>query len=174
MKLRFQIIAALEVIGGGVGVLFLIWWFLATPFNAYSLILAPIPLGIYILSLVAGVSLWRGRALGRTLSIIVQAIQLPKIISPQIIFIFSFGVDVWVQFLFSGEATKLGFEFRFLAFNQFFFNVPDAPVGLGISIPACAFLIMLLEHKKQPLVTEVAPPPPPPTEWNEDSLTDEL
>src|SRR5262249_43826494 len=114
------------------------------PFNAMTLIFAPIPISIYFLSLVAGVALWRDNSFGRKASIVVQAIQLPKIVSPLIIFTFSFGFDLWVHILLTRGFSSLGFEFKFLAFNQFFFNVQDAPFGLGVSIIACISLAMLL------------------------------
>jgi hypothetical protein len=40
---------------------------------------------------------------------------------------------------------------KFLAFNQPFVNVTDAPAGFGVSIPACVFLGMLLKFKPKPL-----------------------
>jgi len=153
----------LELVGGVVGIGYEIWWLLATPFNALTLILAPIPISIYILSLVAGVALWRGNSFGRKASIVVQAIQLPKIVSPLIIFMFSFGFDLWVHILPTRRFSNLGFEFRFLAFNQFFFNVQDAPCGLGVSITACIFLAALLRHKPGRVEDAAILPPLPPT-----------
>jgi len=162
-KTWVRIISVLEIVGGVFGIGDVIWVLLATPFNALTLILAPIPISIYILSLVAGIALWRDNLFGRKASIVVQAIQLPKIVSPLIIFTFSFGFDIWVHILFTSEFSKLGFEFRSLADNEFFFNVQDAPISLGVSITACIFLAMLLRHR--PGKTEEAailPPPPPP------------
>jgi len=155
----------LEIVGGVAGIGLVIWVLLATPFNVLTLIIAPIPISIYILSLVAGVALWRDNSFGRKASIIVQAIQLPKIVSPLIIFTFSFGFDIWVHILLTREISKLGFEFRPLADNEFFFNVPDAPFGLGVSITACIFLAMLLRHKpgKAEEAAILPPPPPPPS-----------
>jgi hypothetical protein len=171
-KTWVRIISVLEIVGGVVGIGFMSWVLLATPFNAWALIIAPIPISIYILSLVAGVALWRGNSFGRKASIVVQAIQLPKIISPLVIFMFSFGFDLWVQFLLARGFSNLGFEFRFLAFNQLFFDVQDAPFGLGVSITACIFLAMLLRHKPgRAEEAAILPPPPPPpmAEWRDDS-----
>jgi hypothetical protein len=85
---------------------------------------------------------------------------------------FSFGFDLWVQFLLARGFSNLGFEFRFLAFNQLFFDVQDAPFGLGVSITACIFLAMLLRHKPgRAEEAAILPPPPPPpmAEWRDDS-----
>ena len=161
-KTWVRIISVLEIVGGMAGIGLVIWALLATPFNALTLIIAPIPISIYILSLVAGVALWRDNSFGCKASIIVQAIQLPKIVSPLIIFTFSFGFDIWVHILLTREFSKLGFEFRPLADNEFFFNVPDAPFGLGVSITACIFLAMLRRHKPGRAKEAVILPPPPP------------
>lgn len=162
-KFWMRAIAALEIVGGVFGLGFVVWWFATAPFNAFSILIAPIPVAIYVLSFVAGVALWRGSTFGRKASIIVQAIQLPKIVSPALIFIFSFGFDLWVHYLQGGGQSNVGFEIRFLAFNQFFINVPDAPVGLGVSITACIFLWMLLNHKPGQTSEENLLPPPPPS-----------
>jgi hypothetical protein len=159
-KTWVRIISVLEIFGGVFGIGLVIWELVVTPFNVLILILAPIPISIYIFSLVAGVALWRDNSFGRKASIVVQAIQLPKIVSPLIIFMFSFGFDLWVHILLTEGLSNLGFEFRFLAFSQLFFNVPNAPFGLGVSITACIFLAMLLRYK--PGKAAIFPPPPPP------------
>jgi hypothetical protein len=159
-KTWVRIISVSEIVGGVAGAGLVIWMLLAAPFNALALIFAPLPFSINILSLVAGVALWRGSSFGRKASIVVQAIQLPKIVSPLIIFMFSFGFDLWVHILLTEGLSNLGFEFRFLAFSQLFFNVPNAPFGLGVSITACIFLAMLLRYK--PGKAAIFPPPPPP------------
>src|SRR5215510_2580174 len=161
LKTWVRIISVLEIVGGVFGIGDVIWVLLATPFNALTIIFAPLPISIYILSLVAGVALWRDNSFGRKASIVVQAIQLPKIVSPLIIFMFSFGFDLWVHILLTREFSNLGFEFKFLAFNQFFFNVQDAPFGLGVSITACIFLTMLLRHKPGKAEEAAILPPPP-------------
>ena len=153
-----------EIVGGVFGIGDVIWAVIVTHFNALALFLAHIPISIYILSLVAGVALWQDNLFGRKASIVVQAIQLPKIVSPLIIFTFSSGFDIWVQILLTREFSKLGFEFRSLADNEFFFNVQDAPFGLGVSITACIFLAMLLRHKPgRAKEAAILPPPPPPS-----------
>jgi hypothetical protein len=159
-----RIISILEIVGGLFGFIILIWWFLFVPFNTYSLLIVPIPIAIYVLCILAGCWLWKGHRFGRTASIIIQAIQLPKIFSPFIVFMFSFGFDVWIEFLFLPNGlTNLGFQIRFLSFNQLFFNVEQAPTGLGISITALIFLIMLFNYKPAEFVEETGAPPQPPT-----------
>jgi hypothetical protein len=165
-KVWIRIISVLEIIGGIFGILFTAWQIAVSPINIFTIIFGLVILGIYVLSLVAGVALWQGRPFGRTASIIVQAIQLPKIMSPTIIFTFSFGLDLWIHFLLSETVTKVGFEFRFLAYNEFFLNMQGAPLGLGISIISCIFLPMLVRYKALP-EREAAILPPSPVQWDD-------
>ena len=165
-KTWLRILSILEMVGGIVGIAFVMWWFSVMPFHLYSLVVAPIPIGIYILSFVAGLLLWKGNRFGRTTSIIVQAIQIPKIFSPYIIFMFSFGFDLWVQVMISNEGyLTYGIEFRFLAFNQLFLNAQNTPFGFGVSITALIFLILLLSHKPYKSSNNEGMLPPQPNEY---------
>ena len=160
-----KIIAVLEIIGGILGIAFMFWVLLTNPVNVFTILLAIVATGIYVLSLVAGLLLWQDRSNGRTASIVVQVIALPKIITPAIIFMFSFGFDVWLHYLQTAVSSNVGFEFRFLAFNQFFINAPNAPVGIGVSITSCVFLAILVKHKPGAVSAEALPPAPP-VEWS--------
>ncbi len=147
-KLWIRLIAILEIIGGLSGVLFAVSQLLAARSGRQTLILSGIALAIYILSLVAGITLLLERPFGRIASIVTQAIQLPKYVSQLLIFMFSFGFDAYLYGMFTNNAQPIfGFEFKFLAFNQLFVNVADAPALFGVSIPACAFLVVLLKYR---------------------------
>jgi hypothetical protein len=151
-KIWIRLIAILEILGGLCGIVFQVQYFLAGPAERYALILAGIAFAIYLLSLVAGVTLLLERPFGRIASIVIQAIQFPKYMSHLLIFMFSFGFDAYIYGMLSNNAQPIfGFEFKFLAFNQLFVNLPDAPVGFGISISSCVFLGMLLKFKPKGL-----------------------
>jgi len=151
-----RIISVLEIIGGISGIASVMWEFLTTPINRPRLFTA-IALVVYVISLFAGIALWRGHSLGRVASIVVQAIQLPKYMSQLFIFTFSFGFDAYVYGILTNSLQPVfGFEVRFLAFNQLFVNVADAPVGFGISIPACVFLAILWKFKPKVLSQDPA------------------
>jgi len=144
-KFWIRLIAILEIVGGIFGIAFVVLQLVA---RQTGLLFASIALAVYILSLVAGVALLRNRPFGRIGSIIVQCIQLPKYVSPLFVFMFSFGFDAYLYFALTNTANAItGFEFKFLAFNQLFVNVADAPVIFGVSIPASIFLAMLLKHR---------------------------
>lgn len=142
-------IAILEIVGGLCGIAFVIWQSLAAPLDRYTFAFAIIIFVVYALSFAAGIALALGHKFGRVASIVVQAIQLPKYGSQVLIFMFSFGFDAYVYGMLNNSAqVAFGLDFKFLAFNQLFINVADAPVMFGISIPACVFLLMLLRKPK--------------------------
>jgi hypothetical protein len=144
MKLWRRIIAVLEMVGGVAGALLFIWRLTESPLSVGTLILALIALAIYVLSTVAGIALWRGRRFGHTASLIVQAIQIPKILSPVIVWTFSLGFDAFLYVVQLNSGVKYGIEFKVLAFHQLFLNYSNAPLGFGLSITAVACLILLI------------------------------
>ena len=147
-KFWIRLIAILEITGGVCGIVFQVPYLLVAPGDGRPLIVAGIVFAIYLLSLVAGVTLLLERPFGRVASIVIQAIQLPKYMSQLLIFMFSFGFDAYLYGMLTNNAQPIfGFEFKFLAFNQLFVNVADAPAGFGISIPASIFLSMLVKYR---------------------------
>ena len=156
-KFWTYVIATLEIVGGISGIAFIIWQSVSAPPNGYNLLLAIIICLIYAFSLAAGIALALRHKFGRVASIIVQAIQLPKYTSQLLIFMFSFGFDAYAYGMLTNNAyVAFGIDFKFLAYYQLFANVADAPAGFGISIPATAFLVMLL-RKPKPTASGDAP-----------------
>jgi hypothetical protein len=144
MKLWRRIIAVLEMVGGVAGALLFIWRLTESPLSVGTLILALIALAIYVLSTVAGIALWRGRRFGHTASLIVQAIQIPKILSPVIVWTFSLGFDAFLYVVQMNNGIKYGIEFKVLAFHQLFLNYTGAPFGFGLSLTALTCLMVLI------------------------------
>ena len=145
-SLWLRLIAALEILGGMFGIGLALWQVFSLPSSLpyYSL---PFVFLIYTFSLVAGIELWRGRRRGHIASVVVQSIQLVKIFSTPITFAFSFGLDVYLNWLQADGLSDLSINFRFLAFHQFFINMPDVPTGLGVSVLALLFLTILILYK---------------------------
>jgi hypothetical protein len=141
-----KIISVVEIVGGVSGIIAAALEVLGGP-NGSSAIFLLVFVAVNLLSLYAGVALWLGRSSGRIASIIVQALQLPKIVSPVVIYMISFGFDLYVYFVTGGGSTNAGFEIKLLTFSRFAVNVEDAPLGLGISLVSCIFLAMLLRYK---------------------------
>jgi hypothetical protein len=167
-KALLRLISGLEVIGGVGGLVILAKQIPAFRVEINVILLAPIAIGIYLMSLVAGLLLLREHRAGRIASIIVQAIQLPKLVSPLLVFMFSFGFDFYPFIVVARGVSRVEAEFRLFAFYNLYLNRPEMPVAFGVSIPAIAFLIVLLRYK--PGSTQEKPMPPlPPTssEWGD-------
>ena len=158
-RIPIRTIAVLEILGGLFSLCFVGWAVVTQPSNIASTIIGAIALIIDITAVVAGVALWRGSAFGRKASMAIQAIQLPKIVSPIMIFLFSFGFDLWLH----ASASGLGIQTAFFGSNQLFLNVENAPGDIGISVTAIIALVIL--NKFQPMVRETPLPPPPPADW---------
>lgn len=144
-KWWLKVIASLEALGGIIGIIFVVVeMFISDISNIYTIGLGILSINVFCLSLIAGIILWKEHHLGKTLSIIVQLIQLPKIHSPIVIFLFSFGFDFYIIWTFIENFSHLGFNARFLEEHRLMVNVADAPFGIGISIMSCIFLVLLL------------------------------
>jgi hypothetical protein len=165
------------MVGGAVGFGLLVWMLLGAPLNIPTAVLALLMLAVNALSFVAGVALWSGSRAGRTLSIIIQAIQLPKVVSQQVIFLFSFGLDVWASIApTAGGGWALGFHFNFLAMSQVFFNAPVGGFALvGMSLSSIVFLALLIRYKGEGEADAGGPPtvPPPPPDWQQSPVRDD-
>ena len=142
-----RIIAALEIIGGFFGLLFVIQQASVTILNSYLLVLFCIVSVIYALSIFGGYGLWNRRPYGRSLSIIIQIIQVPKIVSRWLVLMFSFGIDAYPYLTFSSESVGVGFDVKLLAFYQILMNTKMELWGVGVSIPACISLLILIQSK---------------------------
>jgi hypothetical protein len=159
-KFLIRAISVLEIVGGLAGIGLITWSVLSQPldFRAFPVFLFAV--GVDCLSLAAGIALWRGTSFGQRASIAVQLIQIPKIVSPAIIFMFSFGFDLWIHFLITDTFSSVGFQTTLFAYNQLFLNVGGAPFDIGVSVTGIVFLFALLRYRpRKP--TEVLPPPPP-------------
>lgn len=170
-KASRRLIAGLEVIGGVFGLSILAKQLPEFRLDLYFVVLAPIAISVFVMSVVAGVLLWRNHRAGRMASIIVQAIQLPKLVSPILIFLFSFGLDFYPYIRVErGTVSKVGLDFKLAPFYNLYLNRPGTPVAVGISIPAIVFLMVLLRSKPGSQREEPMPPPPPPSsEWGNGS-----
>jgi hypothetical protein len=168
-KASRRLISGIEVIGGVFGLFILANQFPSFRLDLHVVMLAPIATAVFLLSVVAGVLLWREHPAGRAASIVVQAIQLPKLVSPLLIFLFSFGFDFYPYVQVAGGDPKVGVDFKLAPFYNLYLNTPGTPIAIGISIPAIVFLIVLFGYK--PVGSEERPIPPPPpaaSEWGDD------
>ena len=169
-KVPIRIIAVLQIIGG-LFIVAITGWELVTQTSSavhqiagiFAILIALLESFVAIFAVVAGITLWRGTSFGRRASMAVQAIQLPKIISPALIFMFSFGFDFWLH----ASSSFLGFQTVFFGNNQIFIGVgvQDMPVDLGVSVTAIIALVVLKKFKPVARTSLRPSPPLPPSEW---------
>ena len=129
-------IAILQIIGGVAGIVFMPWTQIPN-INIFSLPVIILEILIDLLAIAAGIALWCETSFGRKASVAVQLIQLPKITSPAILFMFSFGLDFWVH---ASPSGIVGFQFSVFC-TQIVLNVPNAPVDFGVSVTAIIALV---------------------------------
>ncbi|MGI8548234.1 MAG: hypothetical protein ACR2M1_13040 [Gemmatimonadaceae bacterium] len=119
-----------------------------------------------LLSTVAGVLLWFGYPAGRTISIALQAIFLPRLASPVLSYRFFVGLDLtvgvqhWLVDLpglpAGARATEFTGSLFFPAWLSVSFLRPSASLGLGLDATALTILILLLlpRFRRSAQVTE--------------------
>ena len=131
-KSMYKLIAGLEIFGGIAGTAITIYLASAIQLQLVMLIFIVLMASIFLLSIYAGVELWRGSNKGVKLSKILQALQIFQIISPYFIYQFLLGVGFTVEVI----GAKLNFSLPLG--GQFAFNVPGAegPIGIGINFVA--------------------------------------
>lgn len=172
-----KVIAAVEMFGGISGFLLCLWVLMTYEPSLFSIIVF-IPLLFNLLSIIAGLNLWKEKPLGRKLSLIIQIIQLPKIVSPLIIMMFGFGPDLWIHILANNGSANLGFQFQVFGFFQLYFNVATAPTGVGISVTSLIFLAVLKKYNPLDKRHSTEPPLPPDFDYsrqfNDAQLNDEI
>ena len=162
-KVPIRIIASLQIIGGIVTFGYFAWSLAANPPNIPSGIIAIIELLIDVAAVVAGITLWLGTSFGRKASMVIQAIQLPKITSPTVVFLFTFGFDVWVH---ASSAGVVGIQLSVFQ-HALFLNTQNAPVDIGISITAIIALVLLKRYVPESRTAGPLPPPPP-LDWSDE------
>jgi hypothetical protein len=143
-------IAALEILGGITGPIYLAFQLRDAPCPTSVVVLAVVLLAMYGLALVAGLMLWRNHRRGKALSVAVQLLQLPKIASTTLAFSISFGFDFAPMVVATNGSAGYAITFliRFGAEHTFYIDNPAMPLGFGISLVSCLFLTLLLKRPK--------------------------
>jgi hypothetical protein len=160
-KVPIRIIAVLEMLGGLFGMVSTSWAIVTQTSNIFSIVIGMVEVLIDVFAVVAGIALWAETSFGRKASLAIQLIQLPKITSPAIIFMFSFGFDVWVH---ASPFGVVGFQTS-VSFNQLVLNLPNSTVDFGVSLTAIIALAILKKYEPRSRVLGRLPPPPP-DDWS--------
>lgn len=121
MKSKFHyIIPFYEICGGILGTLITMYFTFqaaktifdeSTPgfYRIVFVVISVFVILVYLMSILSGVLLWRDKKIGYILSIIVQAVQIPYISSPLIIYSLISGAQLGLAVKVGAEALKLSF-----------------------------------------------------------------
>ena len=154
-----RVLAVFEVLGGIVGPVVIVTQLSNRPPNIVDLGVAALLCVPFLISLVAGVFLWRGTRAGRVLSVAVMVIQLPKVLSPDFAFMMSFGFDVSALATFRAGSSWFGVDIQPGAVCRFLVNGREMPVGFGVSLMSCFWLCFLIGFYRSPVKGRPAEPP---------------
>lgn len=112
MNIRWnRLIAVLEMGGGIIGVLASIMYLEGSNFQLLGLLVAALFIGLYVLSIVAGWYLWKNAPRGLSLSMLVQALQIPQIMVPGLTYFFVSGLAISISVSLDYETFKnIGFN----------------------------------------------------------------
>ncbi len=142
-------IALFQIAGGVVGVLMGLWPFLkiGSAEGGVSVLVGYYAIclffsALYAFSLWAGLELWKGKRIGYTASMWVQALQIPLISSQYLVYNFVSGISL------AAIVGVFGPSIKFLLGNSFSlgFDRPGAPFAVGINCLAILILIFLYTH----------------------------
>jgi hypothetical protein len=151
-------IALMEIVGGVTGFLWVGVEVIQRRIVGVELVLGGIVAAIFLLSLFSGLLLWQDLRTGYGASIVIQLLQLPKILAVQFTFVLSFGFDAWVMLIMLPD--RHGFDFRLQPGGFYYLHLarpPGAPLGLGISIVSCVTLVLLLRNKQRRSPSQTEP-----------------
>lgn len=147
MKTRWnKPIAILQILGGIVGILVSLVSLAALKPN-FLIILIFLPfVSLYLLSIVAGVLLWRRHRLGIPLSVIVQVPQIISFSINKLAYLFISGL----QIAFILKSKKIAIEFMLGSKWHLNFATEDHSLTIGLNIIALFIVIYLLRQIKKP------------------------
>lgn len=154
-----KLIALYEMIGGIIWIFIFLAWGISsivrTVVNTTNLINTSIiilafiiMIVLYVMTFIAGISLWDGNPKGSFLSIIVQAFQIPYIVIPGITYTFISGLQLGAGI----TITPSNFGIRGLAYlgsssNIYFARIPKYVI-LGINFIPIIIIAYLKKSKK--------------------------
>ncbi len=147
MKPRWRkTVAVLEVVGGVCGTATVAYLLTQRPHAPREVGLAAVLIAAYLLALYAGVMLWRDTWAGRVASVLAQLIQLPKVLSPKLAFMVSYGLDFAPMAVSSPGPAGYGlvFDARVFSYPLLLVNAEWLPTGFGVSVVSLLSLRLLL------------------------------
>jgi hypothetical protein len=140
-------VASLELVGGVWGLIRVGGLLSRNGFTASSIVVAGVLALVFILFIAAGALLWRGGSLGVWLSVAVQSLQLPHIVTSPFGFLFGAPLSFAAGFDGSGRLMTSSLLHPGMAFSI----DGEVPVGwIGVNLIALAALLLIFWLRRFP------------------------
>jgi hypothetical protein len=148
-----KVVAVIEVVSGVVGPVWLPIAFAWAGFPKAGLLGLVVGIGYFLLSLFAGVMLWRDRPSGYGASVLAQCAQLIKVATPKFAIMIGLGGDLAALRI--EHQTPVGVPYTSLTLHTQvgpysvieFARPPGAPRVFGVSIVSCVALFLLRKYR---------------------------
>jgi len=155
MKQRWtRFIAGVEIFGGVSGIIVTVVIVVNSGMNFFTALLGGIGVSLSALCVGAGVLLWRNHPAGMTLSLIIQALQIPRVSFGGLLYYFFLGIDTGlaVSGLEPGADLRVHFSLNFGGNLRLNIGTDPNPIMLGVNIFAIFAFSYLLKQLMRPQV----------------------
>ena len=146
-RLILQLIAVLEIVGGIWGLSIMLYRMANVLDNFKFLLFILLYMVPFILSLCAGILLWKQKSIGLTLSLVLQLLQVPYFAFAGLYYSFISGVLVGIRISFLEGLTHYNFNFLFGGYCQIQTGLPIGISAIGINIFALVVFGFLLLNR---------------------------
>lgn len=156
-----KLISLYEIIGGILGICtFIILSILmfVSPIvnkNLLTILALIIMIGLYVLSIVAGIVLWRKGPKGINISIIAQAFQIPYVVLSGFTYLFISGLQLGAAVTFAGSSFGLKMLIHIGSSGNMDFGSDSKYILLGINIVPIIIIFFLKKIKKTIISNEI-------------------
>ena len=133
-RLLLQLIALLEITGGLWGLTIMFYRMGNVLDNFKFLLFLLLYLLPFILSLCAGILLWKQKSIGLTLSLVLQLLQIPYFALSGLYYSFISGVLAGIRISFLEGMTHYNFNFLFGGYCQIQTGLPIGISAFGINL----------------------------------------
>ncbi len=148
-RLLLRFIAILEIIGGIWGLSIMIYRMANVLDNFKFLLFLLIYLVPFIISIIAGILLFRQKTAGLNLSLIIQLLQIPYFALAGLYYSFISGVLAGIRISLVEGMTHFSFNFLFGGYCQIQTGLPNEISAFGINMFAVVMFSFLLLNKLQ-------------------------
>ena len=143
LNLLLKLIAAIEIFGGSWGLVIMTYRMTHVLDNLKFVIFLSVYLIPFILSIIAGVLLWKNKAAGLNLSLVVQLLQIPYFALNGLYYSYISGLLLGIRISFLEGMKNFNFNFSLGGYCQVQTGLPPTITAFGINIFAVIVFVFL-------------------------------